>query len=478
MTDERPLVLDERHLGRNIFQLALPAILENLSHSVLFLVDFMMIGWLGSIPAMAAVGTCGQIYFIFFMLFMPLSIGVTALVARKVGSGDFEGARRVAGQGVLIAFGVGIPIAAGVFAFVPKILDAWNLDWETKVIGISYMRPIAAVMFFDFLWMVASGAIRGAGNTRTPMIIVAVTNLVNIALAWMLIFGHGPFPAMGVMGSAIAAMISIVLGGALMASALFTKYSIFRMYLRNLRRFSWKITRSIFEIALPSLVEQFFLVAGIWAFWKMVTGLGDISVAAHTIAGRIESFSFLPGLGFAVAASTLSGQSLGAGNAPLTEQSMRRTAYFAALLMSIMGVGLAVFPAFVASLFDPAPPVKTLAVGCLIIGAAEQIPLALFFSLSGGLRGAGDTLSAMTATFVGMVVVRIPLALLFAFGLGWGVLGLWAAGVIDWIVRAVIADNRIRSGAWKQRTPPGKWSDAAQGVMELPSREAVMPDEI
>jgi putative MATE family efflux protein len=452
LSPEGPLILNERNLGRNIFKLALPAILENLSHSIVFFVDLLMIGWLGSVPAVSAVGISGGLYFLGIIICIPFGIGVTALVARSVGARDHEAARKVAGQGVLMGAVFGL-IAAGTAALlVPNIVQAMNIVGETRDLAIPYQRLIFGAFLFDVLMIIASGAMRGAGNTRTPMLIIAGVNAVNIILDWFLIFGHGPFPRLGVTGSGIATSTAIVLGGVFMVAALFTRYSIFKMGLRHLRRFSWRIMKNILAISLPSMIEQTFIAIGFIMFLRILTQLGDAAMAANSIAIRIESLSFLPGLGFAVAASTLTGQSLGAGDRALAEKSMKRTAFSAAFLMSIVGVFLALFPEFFGGLFDAPPPVMSLVVPCLIIGAMEQIPLALFMSLGGGLRGAGDTMSAMVVTFCGMILVRIPCAVAFAFGLGLGVIGVWIASLLDWIVRAVLIYNRVQRGSWRTKT--------------------------
>jgi len=471
-----PLTLDERNLGRNIFRLALPAVLENLSHSLLILVDLMMVGWLGSIPALSAVGFSGGMWFMNMILFIPLGIGVTALVARNIGARNFEGARRVAGQGVLLAVVIGVIASGLIVLFSPRILDAMNITGETKQLAIPYQRLLFGVFLFDLLFMIASAAIRGAGNTRTPMIIAAVANGLNLILDWFLIFGHGPFPKLGVLGAGIATCISIVCGGTLMTAMLFTKYSIFRLRMRDIRRFSWRIVRGILGISLPNIFEQLILDLGFVAFWWILTRLGDAAIAAHSIAVRMESFSFLPGMGFAMAASTLAGQSVGAGDTRLAETSIRRTAFFGAVMMSFMGVFFGLFPQFFAGLFGAAPPVRDLAAMCLLIGAMEQIPLALFMSFAGGLRGTGDTLSAMMVTIVGMVFVRVPLARLLAVEAGLGVAGMWVAAVLDWIVRASLAHFLIKYGRWRRLAV--KPAEAMVPVLEVARPDVQMPDEI
>jgi Na+-driven multidrug efflux pump len=199
---------------------------------------------------------------------------------------------------------------------------------------------------------------------------------------------------------------------------------------------------------------------GFVLFLRILTQLGDVAMAANSITVRIESLSFLPGLGFGVATSTLAGQCLGAGDAKLAERSMKRAMVYAALLMSLVGLSLAIFPQAYASLFEAEKPVRDLVVACLMIAAIEQVPMAIFFSLGGGLRGAGDTMSAMMVTIFGMVFVRLPVAYALGLWAGWGLVGLWVSEVLDWTVRAVFVYNRMKRGSWRKRaakpveTPP------------------------
>lgn len=463
-----PLILNEKNLGRNIFKLAGPAILENLSHSLVFFVDFVMIGGLGSTTALSAVSVSGNLYFVWMILCIPLAIGVTALVAHGIGARNHEQARRVAWQGVLLGLLFGGIVSISVAILVPQILDAMGIVGETRALAIPYERLIFGAFVFDALMFVASAAIRGAGNTRTPMLIIAIVNAINVLLDWLLIFGHGPFPRLGVTGAGIGTAVAMTAGGVLMVLALFTRYSVFTLRLRDITAFSWSVIRKILRIAMPSFLENCFIILGYVTCLRVITSLGDAAIAANGIAVRIESLSFLPGLGFGVAASTLSGQSLGAGNARLAEKSMKRTAVFGAFLMSIVGLMLALFPGFFADLFQAQPSVRSLAVACLLIGALEQVPLAIFFSLGYGLRGSGDTVSAMLVTVLGMIIVRVPCAFALVFWLKWGLVGMWTAGLLDWIARALFVYNRVQHGSWRKRAAPA--IEALPVVAELEGR--------
>ncbi len=449
--DSGPLVLNEENLGRNVFRLALPAVLESLSFSVVMFVDLVMIGWLESIPAMSAVGAAGALAFFVTILFLPIGVGVTALVARSVGARNMEEARNVTGQGILLAMITGAISSIVLVVFAPQILQLMNVAGGTRELAIPYQRLLFGAFFFRLVFMVGASAIKGAGNTHTPMIISGVMNAANVALNWFLIFGVGPFPRLEVLGAGIGSAAAFALGAVLMTCVLFTRHSVIRLRLRHVGRRSWRIIRMILAVSLPNIGEQMFFQFGLLLCFRIVTQLGDAAIAAHTISIRIASFSFLPGMGFAVAAATLAGQSLGAGDARLAAKSIRRTAFLASILMSLVAVLLAVFPEFLAGIFKPAPPVRSLIVPCLIVGALAQIPLGISMSYSGGLRGAGDTVGAMMIAFIGIILVRVPLALLLALILRWGLVGVWAASGVDWTTRAVFGYILVKRGAWRSR---------------------------
>lgn len=446
-----PLTLNEKSLNRNIFRLALPAVIENLSFSVVMFVDLVMIGWLERIPAMSAVGAGGALSFIVGVIFLPLGIGVAALVARHVGARNMEEARAITGQGILLSAVVGAAASFALVVLAPEILETMNVTGEARELAIPYLRLLFGSLFFRLLFTAGASAIKGAGNTHTPMVVTGIMNVTNVLLNWLLIFGVGPFPRMGVTGAGIGSAVSFALGGALMTAALFTRHSVIGMRARHLRGVSWRVMRTIFSVSLPNIGEQFFFQLGFVLYLRIVTQMGDAAIAAHSIGIRIESFSFLPGMGFAIAAGTLVGQSLGAGDERLAALSIKRTAFLASLMMSLAAVVLAVFPEYLAGIFKAPPPVRNLTVPCLMVGALAQIPLAVFMSYAGGLRGAGDTASAMIVAFAGVILVRVPAALLLALVLRWGLVGVWVANGLDWSTRAVLAYIMVRRGAWRGR---------------------------
>ena len=191
---------------------------------------------------------------------------------------------------------------------------------------------------------------------------------------------------------------------------------------------------------------------GFLFFTKIVTILGTVSLAAHQIAVRIESISFMPGFALAVSTATLVGQSLGTKNVDLALLSMKRSCYFALGLMGFFALIFLVFPGQMAMIFKPESRVLSLVVICVMIAAIEQPALAVYMVYAGGLRGAGDTITPMIITIVGTLCLHVPMAYLFGITLGWGLAGVWFGAAIDWIVRAIAIYILYKRGRWRRVT--------------------------
>jgi len=271
-----------------------------------------------------------------------------------------------------------------------------------------------------------------------------------VILDYGLIFGKFGLPEMGIQGAAIATAISLTLGSLVMCAMLFTDYSVVHMKWKHLKGWSWKMFRTLVRIASPNIGEQALLQLGFIAYLRMVTELGDEAIAAHFIGVRIEAFSFLPGLGFGVAAATLVGQGLGARKPAFAAKSMKKCTFYGCLLMGLVGVLMFIFRYQMPLIFNPESDVRGLAAGCLLIGAISQVPLAMCLILSGGLRGAGDTLSTMFVTFAGVIAVRVPLGYLLALKWGLGLQGIWLASAADWTMRSIVVMILISRGRWRR----------------------------
>lgn len=443
------LDLTEKNLNKNIFKLSIPVAIENLLHVSVFIIDAVMVGRLGT-DALASIGLAGALYFTISMVFSSLSVGSASIVARHIGAKEKEAAQVVGAQAVLMSLILGVLVTPLLLVFAQKMLVLMSAEPQVSALGKSYLQIIGGFFIFRLIILACNGILRGAGDTKTPMKVTIVINCINILFNWLLIFGIGPFPRWGVAGAAWATAIAYTIGTVLLCTKLFTGRCILRISIRQIIQFHFESVKRIIRISIPAAIDAFLTQIGFLIFAKIVAILGTIPLAAHQIAIRVESISFMPGFALAVSTATLVGQSLGTKNVNLALLSMRRSCYFAMALMGFFAFIFLIFPAQMATIFKPEPSVLSLAVVCVMIAALEQPALAIYMVYSGGLRGAGDTISPMIITIVGTLCFHVPISYLFGITLGWGLAGVWFGSALDWICRAIAIYILYRRGRWKR----------------------------
>ena len=441
--------LTKENLNKNIIRLALPVALENVLHMAVFIVDIIMIGRLGTAPV-AAVGLAGALSFIIAMIFTALGVGTTALVARSFGAKQKAEAQTVAEQSILISLVFGLTISPFIFYFADNILILMSAEENVVALGSSYLKIVLCFFIFRLIILTGTSIFRGAGDTRTPMVITLVTNCVNILFNWLLIFGIWIFPRMEVVGAAWATSIAYTVGASLIFYKLLSRKSILTISFRRIIAVKRSIIKRILRISLPATLDASLTQMGYLFFIKIVAMLGTVSLAAHQIAIRIEALSFMPGFALAVATATIVGQSLGAGKPELARLSMRKNCQIALAMMGFFAFIFLVFAKPMARVFHPEQDVLALSAYCVMIAALEQPALAIYMVYSGGLRGAGDTLSPMIVTIVGTLCFHLPVAYVFGIVLEWGLAGIWFGAALDWILRCIAVYILFRRGRWRR----------------------------
>jgi putative MATE family efflux protein len=282
------------------------------------------------------------------------------------------------------------------------------------------------------------------------MIITLIMNCVNILFNWLLIFGIWIFPRMEVAGAAWATSIAYTVGAALIFYKLLSKKSILTISFRNIIDVNKSIIKRILRISLPATLDASLTQMGYLFFIKIIAMLGTVSLAAHQIAIRIEALSFMLGFALAVATATIVGQSLGAGKPDLARLSMRKNCQIALVMMGFFAFIFLAFAKPMAMVFHPEQDVLALTTYCVMIAALEQPALAIYMVYSGGLRGAGDTLSPMIITIVGTLCFHLPVAYVFGIVLEWGLPGIWFGAALGWILRAIAVYILFRRGRWRR----------------------------
>ncbi len=445
-----PAVLDDnRSIRRLVFGLAWPVIVENLLQTAVGMVDLLMVSRLGA-AAIAGVGIGTQVLFVIFMSIGALAVSTTALVARRTGERRPAEASRVLKQSVLLAVGAGVLLALGGVPAAEHIVRLLGAEPTVVTLGGSYLRITFLFSGVLIASYVLGAGLRGVGDSRKPMMAALIINVVNIALDYVLIFGHLGFPALGVEGAAWAAAIGRSAGAA--ALAFFLLRSSSRQRLSLLGREGWRpnldIIRRLVQIGLPSFIEGLSRSLGFLTFSTIVIGLGTTVFAAQRVVFALMSLSFMPGFAFGIAASALTGQALGAER----PDRARRATWFAVRSALLWMGSLAVLFFFggpwLVRLFTSDPEIVRIGAAGLKALAVGQPFFACSMVVAGALRGAGDTRFPMLVASLGMWAVRLPVAWWFAIELGWGLPGDFASFALGSAIEAAVMTWRYRRGYW------------------------------
>jgi putative MATE family efflux protein len=441
-------------LRRTVIILALPAVARMFLQMLVGVVDLAMVGKI-SPAAISAVGMGNQVFFLSTAILNAFTVGTTALVARMIGAGKAEQAKVYARQSLVVTFAAGLILGVLVFFSAEHLMKfmmiaAEKPDPEIIRLGTMYLRIVALAEPLTFTMMNSYAILQGAGNMKAPLYIMGLANILNVIFDYLLIFGIGIFPKWGVAGAAIATAGSKNLAAIIALFFLFSRYSPIRLSLKDSFRPQVQRIQEIMDIGLPSAGEQLVRSSGQLVFSMLVASMGPIAIAANQIITKSTSMSFMPGIGFGHAATTMVGQNLGAKQPQRAERGGYMAAKMAAIFMSCVGLLFFFFFSHqLAGLFTSDAAVQQAAGECLKIMAISQPFLAYVMVLAGGLRGAGDTKYVLLVTFVGTWGSRVVIAWFLGVYLGFGLKGVWIAMVIDNLIRAAMMIARYRRGEWK-----------------------------
>jgi putative MATE family efflux protein len=450
---------------RPMLYLALPVLAEQVLNALVGLTDRFLTGhYLEGKQYLAAINQAAYILWLFTCLFATVSIGATALVARFVGANDLALARRAVHQSLVLGMAFAAAIVAVCFVFGHQLLAMTGLAPDARELTERYLAIILIAMPAIMIEQVGIACLRGSGDTVSGLIAMVAMNGVNMLLASALCIGVPPFPRLGWMGLAIGTATGYYAGAAIVLYRLARSRRGIPLHWRLLRPEA-DLLRRLLRVGLPGGADFAAIVGCHLWYLSIVNRLGDMAAAAHGITNTSESFSYLPGVAFQVAAGTLAGQFLGAGDPHRASRSVLMACLVGGGIMTTMGIIFLLFPEQITLFFvnDQQREVAELAASALRVAAVAQPFLALTMVLAGALRGAGDTRWPLLFTFIGFICVRIPLAYWLAWDeiplgstgvviKGWnlGLCGAWAAAAADIIVRCGLVSYRFYHGGWKR----------------------------
>ena len=433
-----------------VLRLGLPAVGEQVLTMMVNLVNTMLVGYLGA-TALTAVGLAGSISFLASTFLTAVAVGATTLISQAIGAAKPNVAIQILEQALIVGLALGIIATLVLWPLARQSMLLMGAEAESVRLGAGYLRLIALSFPFLSLLLVGSGALRGAGDTRSPMVIIGWVNIVNLVLSYVLVRGLGPIPALGVRGAGIAATISTILG--CLAILLLLSSGRSRLRLRRVPlQLNTTVLAALLRIGLPAGGETLLFRFAFLAYTRAISSLGTVAYAAYIVTQRLEGFFDMPALGFSVAATTLVGQALGA-NQPLRGRRSVFYCIMVSLAFSLVcGLLCWFLPEPLMRLFTQDQDVLEQGYALMRIIAVGLPSVAFALCFAGGLRGAGSTRTVMVITGLGSWVVRVPLAFLCVTVLPWGLAGVQVAMFLDYLLRAVLFGLRFRARAWDRQT--------------------------
>lgn len=417
-------------LRRRVLGLAWPVIGENLLETLLGIVDTLLVAGLGA-AAIAGVGSGLQVMFFVLAALAALSIGSSVLVAQSYGAKDLRHAGELGRQSLLWSLILSMPLAIAGLLLAGPIIRLFGVEPEVARIGADYLRVSMGTVVVLVALFIGGGVLRGAGDSRTPMVVTAIANVINVVLAYGLIYGHLGMPRLGAVGSAWGTFLARAFALALLVRALWIGRNGVRV--GGARIAAWRpdlrVADRILRLGIPSALEQILISAAFFALTVIVARLGTETLAAQRISFTALSFSFLPGIGFAIAATALVGQSVGARRILEGAAAARIATWWAVIWMGAIAVLLILLANPIMHLFTDDPDVVRIGAAGLRTVALQQPFWGVMFVQAGATRGTGDTRFPLIVTGGG-VWASVLLALLLLQTVGGGLVSVWAAFLI------------------------------------------------
>jgi putative MATE family efflux protein len=437
------------NLNRAILLLAIPMVLEMVLESLFAVVDVFWVGRLGA-DAVATVGLTESLLSLVFAVGLGLSLSTTAMVARRIGEKDPEGAAVAGVQAIAIGLAISVLVGVPCLIYAPELLHLMGASQQIVDVGGGYARIALGGSGAIMLLFLNNAIFRGAGDAAIAMRLLWVSNIINLILDPCLIFGLGPFPKLGVTGAALATFTGRSIG------VLYQFYRLLRgtERLRILRRqihLNMQVLLRLLRVSLTGIL-QFAIAHTSWiGLVRIVSIFGSAALAGYTIAIRIVIFIILPSWGLSNAAATLVGQNLGAKQPERAATSVWRTGFYNMLFLGGIGVIFLIFAEQVVRLFTSDPQVIPLAASCLRIISYGNVGYAYAMVMLQAFNGAGDTVTPTIVNFFGFWLLEIPLAYFLAIHASLKSNGVFISIAVAESAIAAASIVLFRQGRWKRQ---------------------------
>jgi len=439
-----PSPVRSQSTSRNVWRLAWPTIVSNLLFTTVGFLHIKIVAQLGT-TAVAAVTTGHRVFFLVQAILMGVSVASTALISRSWGAQQVRQAELVSWTSLVLSVALATALTIPILFAPEAIAGLFGLDDETTALAASFIFWLGLFNVFAAVNMMLGTALRATGDVITPLWFLLLSSVLNVTLAYLLAFGTGPLPQLGVAG--------VSLGGSFGAALVTVAFLVFwwrgNFILKPPKPVAvdWAGFRQLITIGAPSVLEQLIVQLAFLAFFAIVAHYGTAAYAAYGIGVTLVAFSIVIGFGFGIATATLVGQQLGAGQPELAVMAVSRSLRMSLAAMIILSILLCWFAEDLASFMIDDPQVIHLTIVFIYIIALAQPLMACEFTLGGAFRGAGDTRFPLIATFCGIILGRLIPALTFLL-LGLSVNWIFLVMLFDYGIKAVLLIHRYRSRRW------------------------------
>lgn len=430
-----------------IIALAVPMVLEMVMESLFAIVNIFWVGHLGA-AATATIGLTESLLAIVYTMAAGLSIGVMAVVARRSGERDEEAASDATFQTILLGLIISVMLAVGGAFAAPSLLRVMGADAEVLRVGTTFARIMLAGSGSVLMLFMLNAAFRGSADAAIAMRVLWIANIINMILDPCLIFGLGPFPQLGVTGTAIATTTGRSIGVLIQLWVLFSGNARLKLARRHIKLHVDVMVR-VLKLSANGVFQVFIATASWIGLVRVLSTFGSDALAGYTIAMRLVMFALLPAWGLANASATMVGQSLGADQPERAEQSVWIAGFMNFMFLGSIAVLFLVFAPFITHVFGGDVATTAYAVRCLRIVSAGFFFYAYGMVLANSFNGAGDTRTPTLLNLCCFWLLEIPVALVLSRHFNFGPSGVFLAIAVAFSTYAVAGAFLWRRGRWK-----------------------------
>jgi putative MATE family efflux protein len=437
------------NIPKQLITFSIPMLLGNILQTLYTTVDSIWVGRFLGPEALGAVSVSNPVAFVIIAFVLGLGMAVNIMVAQYLGAKKHLELKNTIGTSLTLFTLIGAILTVIGLIFHQDILEIIQTPETILPLASSYLYIYFWGLIFVFLYNTIGGILRGLGDSKTPLLLLVYSTIINIILDPFLIIGIPPFPKMGVAGASLATIVAQAFSGLL---------GIFYIYRMNLFHFTRdflspkiELIKVMLKIGLPAGAQQTFVSLGFLVLTAFVNGFGDKVVAAYGAAGRTDNFSFLPAMTFSLAISSMAGQNLGARDITRAKEVARWGATISVLFAIPISIFVYLFADTLLRIFTTDSEVIRIGVSYLRIIAFTYIPFSAMFAYNGFLRGAGDTMQTMINTLLSLWVIRIPVAKILSMNHLLGINGVWIGFAIGPIAGFLLAYGYFRTGKWKNK---------------------------